>query len=109
MGTWARIKDRLIDVGLGLGMIFCVVMLGITAGSVMMHVVIGIAFTVWAAYTVVRGQTAVTTTEKMLWFMATGFTAFLFLYWSFTFVFRPPKNQNSVGCGGVQFIHKEEL
>ena len=107
--TMPTIKDRCIDIALVLGMLLCLVLLVGTAGFVVLHVFIGIGFTVWAAYTVVRGQDAETTTEKILWFTGTGFTAFLFLYWSFTMVFRPPKNQGTVGCGGVQFINTDEM
>ena len=107
--TWRWFKEKMVDAGLILGILLCFGLLVVTAGKVMAYVCIGVLFSTVAAYTVVRGQTAEVTTEKILWFVATGFTVFLFIYWAFTFVFRPPKNQNSVGCGGVQFIHHEEL
>tara|TARA_B110001452_G_scaffold13812_1_gene11383 strand:- start:1160 stop:1552 length:393 start_codon:yes stop_codon:yes gene_type:complete len=107
--TWRWFKEKMVDLGLILGILLCFGLLVVMAGKVMAYVCIGVLFSTVAAYTVVRGQTAEVTTEKILWFVATGFTVFLFIYWAFTFVFRPPKNQDSVGCGGVQFIHHEEL
>ena len=102
-------KSYLLDGALLLGILTCLVLLYLTVGNLMVHVFVGIFFTVVAAYTVVRGQTCETTTGKMAWYFCTGCTAFLFIYWSFTWVFRTPKNQNTVGCGGVKFIHHEEL
>ena len=107
--TWRWFKEKMVDACYLLGIIFCLALLVATAGKVMMYVAIGVLFSTVGAYTIVRGQAAEVTTEKILWFVGTGFTVFLFTYWAFTFVFRPPKNQNSVGCGGVQFIHHEEL
>ena len=104
-----QIKDKLVDAALLLGILGCIMLLYLTVGKLMLHIGIGIFFTVVAAWTVVQGQTSERTTEKMLWYLGTGCTAFLFIYWSFTWVFRPPKNQDTVGCGGVQFIHHEEL
>ena len=107
--TFEWFKEKMVDLSLVLGIILCFALLVVTAGKVMIYVAIGVLFSAAAAYTVVRGQMAEVTTEKILWFVATGFTVFLFIYWAFTFVFRPPKNNNTVGCGGVEFIHHEEL
>ena len=107
--TWEATKSKLIDAALLLGMLGCLVMLYLIVGKLMLHVGIGIFFTAVAAYTVVQGHTSETTTGKMLWYLGTGCTAFLFIYWSFTHVFRPPKNQDTVGCGGVQFINHDEM
>ena len=107
--TWEATKSKLIDASLLLGMLGCLVMLYLIVGKLMLHVGIGIFFTAVAAYTVVQGHTSETTTGKMLWYLGTGCTAFLFIYWSFTHVFRPPKNQDTVGCGGVQFINHDDL
>merc|ERR1719310_167400 len=103
--TWRKIKDTVVDVGLVAGVITCVVLLFLLSGMVMLYVCLGLCFCIAGAYTVVRGQAAENTTEKYLWYLATGLTAFLFLYWSLNYVFRAPRNQNTVGCGGVQFIH----
>lgn len=107
--TWEATKSKLIDAALLLGMLACLVMLYLIVGKLMLHVGIGIFFTAVAAYTVVQAHTSETTTGKMLWYLGTGCTAFLFIYWSFTHVFRPPKNQDTVGCGGVQFINHDEM
>ena len=107
--TWEATKSKLVDAALLLGILACLVMLYLTVGKLMLHVGIGIFFTAVAAYTVVRGQTSETTTGKMLWYLGTGCTAFLFIYWSFTWVFRTPKNTDTVGCGGVKFINHDEM
>jgi ribose/xylose/arabinose/galactoside ABC-type transport system permease subunit len=107
--TWEATKSKLVDAALLLGILACLVMLYLTVGKLMLHVGIGIFFTAVAAYTVVQGQTSETTTGKMLWYLGTGCTAFLFIYWSFTWVFRTPRNQDTVGCGGVKFINHDEM
>ena len=107
--TWEATKSKLVDAALLLGILACLVMLYLTVGKLMLHVGIGIFFTAVAAYTLVRGQTSETTTGKMLWYLGTGCTAFLFIYWSFTWVFRTPKNTDTVGCGGVKFINHDEM
>ena len=91
------------------GILACLVLLYMTTGPVILHVAFGLCFATVAAYTLVKGQLAASSTERLVWYFCTGATAFLFLYWSFNYVFRPPKNQNTQGCGGVQFIHHEEL
>ena len=107
--TWEATKSKLVDAALLLGILACLVMLYLTVGRLMLHVGIGLFFTAVAAYTVVQGQTSEKTAVKMLWYLGTGCTAFLFIYWSFTWVFRTPKNQDTVGCGGVKFINHDEM
>ena len=107
--SFRYVKDKLIDFALGVGILACLVLLYMTTGPVILHVACGLGFAAVAAYTLVKGQLAASSTERLAWYFCTGATAFLFLYWSFNYVFRPPKNQNTQGCGGVQFIHHEEL
>ena len=73
--SWTYVKDKLIDISLLVGIGFCLVLLYLTAGKVMMHVAVGIFFAFVAAGTIVKGQLAERTIEKLLWYIATGMTA----------------------------------
>ncbi|KAL3913755.1 MAG: hypothetical protein SGPRY_007868 [Prymnesium sp.] len=73
----------------------------------MANVLCGLAFTAVTAYTLIQGQLATRKLHRLCWFVGTGGSAGLFVYWALTVVFRAPKFREGIGCGGVQFVHDE--
>ena len=107
MGFLVDARERAVEAGLALGTLLCCWMLYHTAGYVIVHVLSGLAFMSVAAFSLVQGQFAKQPIKKVSWFTCTGGSLFLFLYWALVVVFRAPVIKETVGCGGVQFVHDE--
>ena len=101
--------DYLVEILLLVLCVGCFGLLVFLTGHLLFYVACGLFFMGTMAYTLLQGQSAERPAKKLAWFVCTGVVFFLFSYWALQVVFRPPKNQNTQGCGGVQFIHHEEL
>ena len=95
------------EISLSAAMLICLWLLYHIARVVVFHVLCGIVFMGVAAWAAVQGQFAAKPLHKAGWFVCTGGTLFLFLYWALTVVFRAPVLKTGIGCGGVKYIHDE--
>lgn len=98
------IRDRIVEGLLIVGILVCVGLLVAMLKMMLVHILCGLLFMVVAMYTVMKGQEARVRLHKLLWFVCTGATLFLFSYWALQVVFRPPKIRETIGCGGVRFV-----
>ena len=98
------LRERAVDVSLALAACVCGGLLVAMIGQILFYIACGLFFMGVAAYTLVQGQMAESRRIKLAWFMCTGITFFLFSYWAFQVVFRPPQVKTSIGCGGVKFV-----
>ena len=106
--AWSTVATlTLFEIALGCGSLGCCWVLYRTAFAAVVHILSGFFFMGVAAWTLVKGQVARRPVERAGWYIATGATFFLFLYWALTVVFRAPVIPQGVGCGGVKFIHED--
>ena len=102
------LKDRIVEGLLLAGVLACFGLLAAMLRMMLVHILCGLLFMGVAAYTLVRGQEASSRLHKLLWFVCTGGTIFLFSYWALQVVFRAPKIKETIGCGGVRFVNVGE-
>ena len=98
------LRDRIVEGLLIVGILVCVGLLVAMLKMMLVHILCGLLFMVVAMYTVMKGQETRVRLHKLLWFVCTGATLFLFSYWALQVVFRPPKIRETIGCGGVRFV-----